>query len=273
MSVKYYVRRRDGLMVNVCRQSFMDILGVKKDRILNVVKRFKESYEMPKERRGGDRIKDENNTKRAAIKKFVESLKCIECCRSKTFNRFYLPAELNIRKLWRMFNNAVFKDLQTNSKYSLRKGSLPESDRQGISGAGVGYDRRAPTVQVATAQNNSVEVNTEDKVDQQNTTLSVDSSLDYCVSETEVADRICVIFIDSENDDVRDEDEERENGDADSYHDMRSVKSIRIQNMPSTLYPSFLLSFKDLRIVSDRSTESVNILLENGWMTSRKGPR
>ncbi|CAH1986039.1 unnamed protein product [Acanthoscelides obtectus] len=62
MSVKFYVKRRDGLMVNVYRQSFMNILGVKKDRILNVVKRYKESNEMPKERRGGDRTKGKNNT-------------------------------------------------------------------------------------------------------------------------------------------------------------------------------------------------------------------
>ncbi|CAH1986106.1 unnamed protein product [Acanthoscelides obtectus] len=122
MSVKYYVKRRDGLMVNVCRQSFMNILGVKKDRILNVVKRYKESDEIPKERRGGDRTKGKNNTKRAAIKEFVESLKCIEShychyCRSKTFSRIYLPAELNIRKLWRMFNNTVDKDLQVKESF------------------------------------------------------------------------------------------------------------------------------------------------------------
>ncbi|CAH2011897.1 unnamed protein product [Acanthoscelides obtectus] len=119
MSVKYYVKRRDGLMVNVCRQSFINILGVKKDRILNVVKRYKESNEMPKERRGGDRTKGKNNTKRAAIKEFVESLKCIEShyCRSKTFSRIYLPAELNIRKLWRMFNNTVDKDLQVKESF------------------------------------------------------------------------------------------------------------------------------------------------------------
>ncbi|CAH1985289.1 unnamed protein product [Acanthoscelides obtectus] len=119
MSVKYYVKRRDGLMVNVCRQSFMNILGVKKDRILNVVKRYKESNEMPKERRGGDRTKRKNNTKRAAIKEFVESLKCIEShyCRSKTFSRIYLPTELNIWKLWRMFNNTVDKDLQVKESF------------------------------------------------------------------------------------------------------------------------------------------------------------
>nr|CAI5836576.1 unnamed protein product [Callosobruchus analis] len=54
--VVYTVRRRDGLLVKVCRQSFMDILGVKKDRILNILKRYKDNNEMPLERRGGDRF-------------------------------------------------------------------------------------------------------------------------------------------------------------------------------------------------------------------------
>lgn len=119
LSVKYHVKRRDGLIVNLCRQSFMDILGVKKDRILNIVKRYKQSNEMPRERRGGNRVKGKNDQKRAAIRNFVESLTCIEShyCRSKTFNRFYLPAELNIRKLWRMFNNKVTEDLQVKESF------------------------------------------------------------------------------------------------------------------------------------------------------------
>ncbi|KAF2886979.1 hypothetical protein ILUMI_19194, partial [Ignelater luminosus] len=109
MSVTYYVKRKDGLMVTVCRQIFMDILAVQKGRILNVLKRYKENNEMPKERRGGDRLKGTNDNKRSAIKNFVESLKCTEShyYRSKTFQRFYLPAELNVRKLWKMYDNTV----------------------------------------------------------------------------------------------------------------------------------------------------------------------
>lgn len=119
MSVTYHVKRKDGLLVNVCRQSFMDILGVKKDRILNILKRYKEKNEMPTERRGGDRVKSRNDNKRAAIKKFVESLTCVEShyCRSKTSHRFYLPAELNIRQLWKMFNNSVRPDLQVKESF------------------------------------------------------------------------------------------------------------------------------------------------------------
>nr|CAI5851159.1 unnamed protein product [Callosobruchus analis] len=115
ISVVYTVRRKNGLLVKVCRQSFMDILGVKKDRILNILKRYKDNNEMmPLERRGGDRVRAKNNDKRIAIRRFVEGLKCVEShyCPSKTFQRLYLPAELSIRKLWQIYNSTVNRDLQ-----------------------------------------------------------------------------------------------------------------------------------------------------------------
>lgn len=119
ITVTYNVKRRDGLLVNVCRQSFMSILDVKKDRILNLLKKYKDHNEMPKERRGGDRQKGKNDVKRTAIKNFVESLKCVEShyCRSKSFNRFYLPADLSIRKLWKMYNNTMGRDLQVKESF------------------------------------------------------------------------------------------------------------------------------------------------------------
>nr|CAI5828289.1 unnamed protein product [Callosobruchus analis] len=119
MSVVYTVRRRDGLLVKVCRQSFMDISGVKKDRILNILIRYKDNNEMPLERRGGDRVRAKNNDKRIAIRRFVEGLKYVEshyCC-SKTFQRLYLPAELSIRKLWKIYNSTVNRDLQVKESF------------------------------------------------------------------------------------------------------------------------------------------------------------
>nr|CAI5861566.1 unnamed protein product [Callosobruchus analis] len=73
---------------------------------------------MPLERRGGDRVRAKNNDKRIAIRWFVEGLKCVEShyCRSKTFQRLYLPAELSIRKLWQIYNSTVNRDLQGRSK-------------------------------------------------------------------------------------------------------------------------------------------------------------
>lgn len=105
-TIRYKVKRGDGLMVPVCRQAFQGILGVKKDRILNILKKYKDKTLMPLERRGGDRVGQKNENKRKSIKEFVESLQCTEShyCRSKTFNRIYLPAELNITKLWKIYN-------------------------------------------------------------------------------------------------------------------------------------------------------------------------
>lgn len=67
---------------------------------------------MPKENRGGNRIGNKNDNKKQAIKKFMESLKCTEShyCRSKTFSRIYLPAELSFVRLWRIYNETVGND-------------------------------------------------------------------------------------------------------------------------------------------------------------------
>lgn len=107
--LRYTVKRRDSLVVPVCRRAFQDILGVKKDRILNIMKKYQKNSVLPTENRGGDRIGHKNDNKRQAIKKFVESLKCTEShyCRSKTFNRIYLPAELSINKLWKLYNDCM----------------------------------------------------------------------------------------------------------------------------------------------------------------------
>nr|CAI5861567.1 unnamed protein product [Callosobruchus analis] len=74
---------------------------------------------MPLERRGGDRVRAKNNDKRIAIRWFVEGLKCVEShyCRSKTFQRLYLPAELSIRKLWQIYNSTVNRDLQVKELF------------------------------------------------------------------------------------------------------------------------------------------------------------
>lgn len=78
------------------------------------MKRFLANGTPPKEGRGGDRIKDKNSNKKKAIEMFVESLTCTEShyCRSKTVVRKYLPCELNIRKLHKMYNESVDEQLK-----------------------------------------------------------------------------------------------------------------------------------------------------------------
>lgn len=93
-------------MVPVCQETFTKALCVKKDRIQGVMRRFYEKEELAKERRGGDRKSQKYEEKRKAVQAFIESFKATEShyCRSKTMKRMYLAPELNIKKLWRMYN-------------------------------------------------------------------------------------------------------------------------------------------------------------------------
>lgn len=105
MSVKYFIQT-PSKKVPVCRQVFLDILGITKHRVNTVVKNFKIDGTIPKEKRGGDRKSRLYENKRNAVIAFIKSFKCIEShyCRSKTSVRHYLSSELNIKKMWRMYN-------------------------------------------------------------------------------------------------------------------------------------------------------------------------
>lgn len=114
ITVEYHVKKIDGTEIKVCRDSFLGILNVKKDRILRLLKKFKESGQLPQETRGGDRVKDKNTEKKNTIKAFIESLKCTEShyCRSDSPYRIYLPCDLNIKKLFQMYNNQAPQNLK-----------------------------------------------------------------------------------------------------------------------------------------------------------------
>lgn len=114
LTIRYTIRKANGKSAKVCRNFFLNILNIKKDRVQGVLKRFLEKGTPPKEGRGGDRIKNRNDNKKNAISKFVESLNCTEThyCRSKTVVRKYLPCELNIRKLHKMYNESVDEQLR-----------------------------------------------------------------------------------------------------------------------------------------------------------------
>lgn len=138
ITIKYSIRKSDGKGAKVCRQFFLSILNIKKDRVQGVMRRFLANGTPPKEGRGGDRIKSKNDDKKGAISTFIESLTCSEShyCRSKTIVRKYLPCELNIRKLHKMYNESVDGKLQVkecffrnyvNSQYNIGFGT-PQTD-------------------------------------------------------------------------------------------------------------------------------------------------
>lgn len=106
-TTKLYVRRRNSpKLVPVCQKTFLDILKISVHRIRAVAKVFEETGTVVQERRGGDHRSAKYAHKLVAVKTFIENFKCLEShyCRSSTIVRRYLPAELNIKKMWRMYN-------------------------------------------------------------------------------------------------------------------------------------------------------------------------
>ena len=118
ISTEYSLPTADGKHVRVCREAFCGILGLKKDRIQGIMKRYQRG-KVPEECRGGDRIKKKNDAKKNAIAHFIESFKSVEShyCRSTVAIRTYLPCELNIKKIAKMYNESVPETLKVRESY------------------------------------------------------------------------------------------------------------------------------------------------------------
>lgn len=137
MSVKYTMKLKlSGEIIPVCKNTFLRSLNLSKHRVEGVLRRFKETGLMPVENRGGDRTGGKNDEKKTLVCEFIKSFTVSEShyCRGKTA-RQYLPAELNIQKICRMFNevhpdqtvkNCFFRELFT-TKFNLGFGS-PQTD-------------------------------------------------------------------------------------------------------------------------------------------------
>lgn len=109
VSIKYHVRLIEGKFIRVCAKTFLGITNFSKDRIQRIVRNLVVKGELPKERRGGDRVGPKNDEKRNCIKRFIESITCKEShyCRSKTSVRVYLPCDLNFKKLFNHYLHRV----------------------------------------------------------------------------------------------------------------------------------------------------------------------
>lgn len=99
-------------------KAFINILGVTKDRLQLIAKRFLETGAMPKELRGGNHQKPIYKGKRAAVRQFIESLNCVEShyCWGKS-TRQYLPCNLNITKLFRQYNIQASEDTKVKKTF------------------------------------------------------------------------------------------------------------------------------------------------------------
>lgn len=119
VSIKYHIRLSEGEMIRVCAKTFLRVTNLSKDRIQRVVRNFVVTGELPRERRGGNRVGPKNDEKRSSIKKFIESLTCTEShyCRSKTSVRIYLPCDLNLKKLFVLYLQKVPENMHVKLSY------------------------------------------------------------------------------------------------------------------------------------------------------------
>lgn len=106
-------------LIRVCQKTFINILGITKHRIRKVSRTFASTGSIVQEKRGGDHTSAKNIYKLREVKRFIESFQCLEShyCRS-TVMRKYLPSTLNIRKMWRMFNQS--NEIQVRECYYFR---------------------------------------------------------------------------------------------------------------------------------------------------------
>lgn len=106
---KFYVRTyiKPYNLIRVCQRSFSKILGVGIHRLRNISKKILLYGDIPQEKRGGDRVSSKNSAKKENVKQFIKSFKCIEShyCRSVISERKYVSSDINIRKMWRMYQN------------------------------------------------------------------------------------------------------------------------------------------------------------------------
>lgn len=119
MQMMYRVySRSQKKMIFVCQKSFLQILHIKRYRIKNVVKNYYLSGNFPKENRGGDHRSHKYLDKKQSIISFIKTFKCSEphYYRGST-KRMYLPAELSINKMSKIYNNQAVEHLKVKPLY------------------------------------------------------------------------------------------------------------------------------------------------------------
>ncbi|XP_050315526.1 uncharacterized protein LOC126750070 [Anthonomus grandis grandis] len=111
VSVQYKIITSKG-QICVCEKTFVAILGVGRNRIERIIKQYHETGVLPVKRRGG--VSNKSAHKKQAVQNFIESITCCEThyARNKTVIRRYLPCELNIVKLWKMYDSKVNEQLK-----------------------------------------------------------------------------------------------------------------------------------------------------------------
>jgi len=94
--------------VRVCAKAFQGITNIKSTRMQNIARYWKEHHNIRQETRGGTRPNRDREEMKCKIRLHIESFKCPDshCSRSDSENRRYLPPDLSIRKIWKLFKTS-----------------------------------------------------------------------------------------------------------------------------------------------------------------------
>ncbi|XP_072376750.1 uncharacterized protein [Diabrotica undecimpunctata] len=111
MRTKSFIGLKDKSMMPVCLNTFIGVLQVSRFRVNGILKRFRETGQLSKENRGGDRVSTKSFHKKTHVMNFINRFKCSEphYCAKHT-GRKYLSADLNIRKMWKMYISSLTED-------------------------------------------------------------------------------------------------------------------------------------------------------------------
>lgn len=104
-STTYWVQTKENKRVPVCKRTFTKILCIGGERVKGVLNRHFQTAQMATERRGGDKKKNKFLHIRQKVIEFIKKFKPLEShyCRAKIACRIYLASDLNIRKMWKLF--------------------------------------------------------------------------------------------------------------------------------------------------------------------------
>ncbi|CAH2101311.1 unnamed protein product [Euphydryas editha] len=119
LQLKYMIYCRSQVqMMQVCQKAFLQVLQIKRYRVENVIKNYHLHGKFPIEKRGGDRMSHKFKDKKENVIKFIKTFKCSEAhyCRGNS-RRMYLPSELSINKMAKMYNDQAQENLKVKKLY------------------------------------------------------------------------------------------------------------------------------------------------------------
>lgn len=117
-SCKYFLKHKEKSS-RVCQAFFLKVLSFTSQRVNTIAKTIFHGN-IPKENRGGDRLIARFKPKKESVVKFLKNLPAKESHYNRNKSqRCYLSPELNIKKLWGLYNDSVENSLKVKKNLLL----------------------------------------------------------------------------------------------------------------------------------------------------------